>query len=212
MGEFDNGFTFYVGNMFGGKTAQMIVDLQRAEIAGKKVQAFKINWDNRYEEGYLTANNGQLKFPAISVSDFDTLRKHLIEDIEVLGIDELQFFDWRCIDFIKKFKNKIKIIGTALQYNYRGEPFALRKIDDKEIDSKYSVGSLMELAHLIIHKLPVCTHGENGEICGRIALYPQRLNEDGSFSKHEDKTIVVGGVNKYFPRCEKHFVRPERNV
>jgi thymidine kinase len=66
----------------------------------------------------------------------------------------------------------------------------------------------MELAHLIVHKLPVCTHNGNGEVCGRIALYPQRLDLDGNFSKYDDKTIVVGGVNKYFPRCEKHFVRP----
>jgi len=210
MGEFDSGFTLYVGNMFGGKTAQMIVDLQGAQIAGKKVQAFKINWDNRYEEGYITANNGQLKFPALSVPNFGILEKKFFEDVDVLGIDEFQFFDWRSIDFIKNLKGKIKIIGTALQYNYRGEPFALREIGNKEIDSKYFIGNLMELAYPIIHKLPVCTHNKNGEICGKIALYPQRLNSDGSFSKYEDSTIVVGGVNKYLPRCEVHFIQPQR--
>jgi thymidine kinase len=212
MGEFDKGFTLYVGNMFGGKTAQMIVDLQRAEIAGKKVQAFKVNWDNRYEEGYITANNGQLKFPALSVPDFETLKYCFLEDTEVLGIDEMQFFDWKIIEFIKNFKGKIKIVGTALQYNYRGEPFELRECGDNRIDSKYSVGNLMELAHLIVHKLPVCTHENSNEICGRVALYPQRLNSDGTFSRYEDSTIVVGGVNKYFPRCERHFVKPERKV
>lgn len=209
MGEFDNGFTLYVGNMFGGKTAQMIVDLQRAQIAGRKVQAFKINWDDRYGEDYITANNGQLKFPALSVPDFGDLEKNILESVEVLGIDELQFFDWRSIDFIKKFKNKFKIIGTALQYNYRGEPFSLREIGNKEKDSNYSVGNLMELAHCIIHKIPVCTHKESDETCGRIALYPQRLDEDGGYSKYNDLTIVVGGVNKYFPRCVKHFVKPQ---
>jgi thymidine kinase len=212
MGEFDRGFTFYVGNMFGGKTANMIVDLQRAEIAGKKVQAFKISWDDRYEEDFITANNEQLKFPAVSVPNIDILERSLNDDVEVLGIDELQFFDERIIDFIKKYQNKIKIIGTSLQFNYRGEPFSLRSIESKEIDSDNTVGDLMALAHPIIHKLPVCTHKENGKICGRTALYPQRLNEDGVFSKYEDKTIIIGGRESYAPRCSKHFVKPERNV
>ncbi len=212
MGEFDKGFTFYVGNMFGGKTAQMVVDLQRAEIAGKKVQAFKLAWDNRYDEGYITANNGQLKFSAISIPDAKGIIKHLNSDTEILGIDELQFFDWSTINFIKQLKNKIKIIGTALQFDYRGEPFALREVGNKEIDSKYHVGDLMSLAYPIIHKLPVCTHETNGKICAKEALYPQRLNEDGGLSKYEDKTIVVGGVNKYFPRCIEHFVMPQRNA
>ena len=61
---------------------------------------------------------------------------------------------------------------------------------------------------VIIHKLPVCTHDEKGEKCGKLALYPQRLDEDGIFSSYEAPTIVVGGVNKYFPRCNKHFVKP----
>jgi thymidine kinase len=212
MGEFDRGFTFYVGNMFGGKTAQMIVDLQRAKIAGKKVQAFKISWDDRYEEDHITANNEQLKFPAVSVPDIDILERSLNEDVEVLGIDELQFFDERIIDFIKRYQNKVKIIGTSLQFNYRGEPFSLRSVGNKEIDSRNTVGDLMALAHPIIHKLPVCTHKEDGKICGRAALYPQRRNKDGSFSKYDDATIVIGGQESYTPRCIKHFRMPERNV
>lgn len=212
MNEFDKGFTFYVGNMFGGKTAQMIVDLKKAKKAGKKVQAFKLDLDNRYEKGYLTAHEGQLKFPALSVPDFKDLEKNLLKGVEVLGIDELQFFDRRMIDFIKNYKDKMKIIGTALQFDYRGEPFKLRDFEHKNMDSKYSVGNLMELACPIKHMLPVCTYEKNKKLCGREALFPQRLDEDGSFSKYESPTIVVGGKNTYFPRCVEHFVKPQRNA
>lgn len=210
MGEFDRGFTFYVGNMFGGKTAQMIVDAQRAKIAGKKVQAFKVSWDDRYEEGYITANNGQLKFPATSVPDARGLVNLLEKDTEILVIDELQFFDWRLIETIKKNKDKRKIIGTALQFDYRGEPFALRQIGNKEFDSKYKIGNLMELAYPVIHKLPICTHKENKKTCGKLALYPQRYRPDGTLSKLSDPTIIVGGKETYFPRCEKHFISPPK--
>lgn len=211
MNEFDKGFTFYVGNMFGGKTAQLILDLKKAKKAGKKVQAFKLDRDNRYEEGYITAHN-RLKFPALSVPDFKDLEKNLLKDVEVLGIEKLHSFDRRMIDFIKNYKNKIKIIGTALQFDYRGEPFKLRDFENKDLDSSYSVGNLMELACPVIHKLPVCTYEKNKKLCGREALFPQRLDADGSFSKYEDSTIVVGGTNTYFPRCEKHFVKPQRNL
>jgi thymidine kinase len=167
MGEFEQGFTFYVGNMFGGKTASMIMDLQKAEIAGKKVQAVKVSWDDRYQDGIITANNRQLTFPAISIPDVRFLEGFARKGIEVLGIDELQFFDERIIDFIKDYKDKIKIIGTALQFDYRGNPFSLREVGNKEIDSKHHVGDLMALAYSIIHKLPVCAHKVdiNGKRC-----------------------------------------------
>ena len=126
-----NWLVVYVGNMFGGKTASMVGDLQRAEIAGKKVQAFKVAWDNRYEEGFITANNGQLKFPATSVPNISAL-ENLLKKVDVLGIDELQFFDWKSIELINKLRGETKIIGTALQFDYRGEPFPLREIGKKD--------------------------------------------------------------------------------
>lgn len=208
MDEFDKGFMFYVGNMFGGKTAKMIIDLQRAEIAEKKVQVFKISWDDRYEEGQITANNGQLKFPAISVPDFSDLEKNLMENVEILGIDELQFFDERIIDFIAEYKEKIKIIGTGLQFDYRGEPFSLRSVGDKETDSKYTIGNLMSLAYPINQELPICTHKEKNKICGNKTLYSQRWREDGTISRYNDQTIKVGGKESYAPRCQKHFIKP----
>ena len=113
---------------------------------------------------------------------------------------------------IKKLKRNVKVIGTALQYNYRGESFTLREIGDKEKDSNFSVGNLMELARPIIHQLPVCTYNGDGEICGRLADYPQRWRSDETLSKYEDATIVVGGKESYAPRCAEHFHRPEKKV
>ena len=211
ISEFSPGFRLYTGSMFGGKTAKMIFDLQRAVVAGKKVQAFKVSWDNRYDEGFITANNGQLKFPAISVSNTFEIEKFLESDVEVLGIDENQFFDERLVDFVKKFRDKILIIGTSLQSNFRGEAFALRGSPyDKEVDSKkFTVGDLMALSTDIRQEWPVCTHKDkSGNICGGVAYYPQRWNEDGSLSKYSDKTIVIGAKDKYAPCCMKHFIKP----
>lgn len=210
-GEFDPGFRFYVGNMFGGKTLQMIIDLQRSEIAGKKVQAFKLSWDNRYEEGFITANNGQLKMPAVSVPNLSALEKMIKPDTEVIGIEEAHFWDERLKEFIQKYEDEKLIISTALQFNYRGEPFMLRSPENIQIDSKYvSVADLMGISTDIKQEWPVCTH-ENGKICGKQAFYPQRWREDGTLSKYSDDTIVIGAKDSYAPRCREHYIRPNPN-
>lgn len=209
--EEDVGFRFYVGNMFGGKTAKMIFDLQRADIAEKRIQAFRLSWDNRYEEGFITANNGQLKYPAISVPNLSALEKSLKSDTEILAIEEAQFWDERLRDFIREHEDNMLIISTGLQFNYRGEPFALRSPKDIQIDSKYvTVADLMGISTDVRQEWPVCTHKEKG-ICGKIAYYPQRWNEDGTLSKYSDDTIVIGAKDSYAPLCREHYIRPDPN-
>ncbi|MCK4996679.1 hypothetical protein KAS08_00095 [Candidatus Pacearchaeota archaeon] len=210
MREDDKGFRFYVGNMFGGKTAKMIFDLQRADYAGKKVQAFKLSWDNRYKEGFITANNGQLKYPAVSVPNLSSLEKSLKPDTEILAIEEAHFWDERLKEFILEHENNMLLISTGLQFNYRGESFHLRSPEDIQIDSKYvTVADLMGISTDVRQEWPVCTY-ENGKICGDVAYYPQRWREDGSLSKYSDDTIVIGAKNAYAPRCREHFVRPKK--
>ena len=188
--------------------------MQRAEIAGKKVQAFKVSWDNRYEEGYITANNGQLKFPAMSISNVSQLEKLLNPDTQILGIDEDQFLDERLKEFIEEYREKMLIISTILQNTYRGENFPLRGSPyDKEIDSSsVFAGDMMALATDIRQEWPVCTY-KNGsdDICGGIAYFPQRWNEDGTLSKYSDDTIVIGAKDKYAPRCMDHFIKPKKD-
>lgn len=215
MGEFDTGFTFYVGNMFGGKTAQMIDDLETAQKhLGRKVQVFKPCIDDRYSRDYISANEEKLTFPAIEVSDASDIENHLVEGVEVVGIDELQFFDKRVADFIREYKPHIRIFGTGLFHDYRGEPFHLRKIGNSEIDSEFNIGHILSLVDpldsldQLVFKFPKCTEKVGRRKCGRLAQYIQRVNEDGSFSEYGDRTIIVGSTNKYFPRCKDHFVKP----
>lgn len=208
----ETGFRLYVGNMFGGKTAKMIFDLQRAEYAGKKVQAFKISWDNRTGENNLTANNGQLKYPAVSVLSLSALKVFLKSDTEILAIDELQFWEEDILDFIKEYQHKIKIIGTGLQFDYRREPFSLRKKKGRQFDSEnVSIVDLMGISTEIYQEWPVCTKKDfEGKVCGKTAHYPQRWRKDGTLSSFSDNTIVVGGEEKYAPRCSSCYIKPKQ--
>jgi thymidine kinase len=129
-----------------------------------------------------------------------------------LAIDEAHFWDERLKDFIQKYENDMLIISTALQFNYRGEPFMLRDPSDIQIDSKYiSVADLMGISTDLHQKWPLCTKkNECGEMCERDAFYPQRRNEDGELSKYSDKTIVIGAKDSYAPRCREHYIRPKK--
>jgi len=211
--EFNNGFILYAGSMFGGKTAQAILNAQRAQIANRKVQAFKINWDNRYDDSFITANNEQLKYPAISVPNLGGLIKKLNKDTEIIIIDEIQFFDENIYDFILENKSQKRIIATGLQTDYRGNSFPLRSIKGKEFDSeKYSIGDLMGISTKIKQFWPICKYPINGEKynCDS-AYYNQRFNSDGTLSLYSEPTVVIGGTNRYLALCDKHFIRPLKN-
>ena len=214
MSGFDTGFILYVGNMFGGKTASMITELEIArDHLERKVQVFKSERDTRYEPGYICAQNDKLKFPATEISDAGEIEKKLIDGVEIVGIDELQFFDRGVVDFIENYKHKIKIFGTGLWRDYRGNPFPLREVGSFHKDSEFHIGHFVGWADEINFRFPKCKHKENGrKICGAEAKYCQRVNDDGIFSGYNEDTIKVGGVKDYLARCKEHFYRPERNV
>lgn len=207
MKESETGFIFVVGNMFGSKTSEMIHLLSLEKDMGRKVQAFKISWDDRYSVGNLVTHHGT-EFPALQVTGTRELEDFLEPDTRVIGIEEVQFFDDPIIDFILKNKENHLIIATALQMDFRGNPFPLRSADGKEHDSKRHVGDLMPYAK-IIPRYPQCTFKEEKGICRAEAIYVQRFRPDGSLAPYSDPTVVVGGKDKYAPRCIGHFVRPE---
>ncbi len=227
LGNFNGitpGFYIYAGNMCGGKTARLILDLQSISHAGLKMQVFRTSWDNRYEEGFITANNKELKFPATSVSNIESLVKKTNPDTKILGIDELQFWDDEILEFIKKYKNKMRIISTCLIKDFRGNEFPLRNKKDKKYDSHITTSDLIKISEEdslnnkggVIYLEPLCLHNSKNQTCGKIAPYIQRWRPDKTLSRYSDPTIKLGVADKkeenketYAPRCIEHFIKPE---
>ncbi len=207
MKESETGFILVGGNMFGSKTSEMIHLLSLEERMGRKAQAFMVPWDNRYGVGKITTHHGT-EYPAFQVENTARLIKILHQNTEVIGIDEVQFFDDKIIEFILENKEKKLIIATALQMDFRGNPFPLRGAGGKECDSEKHVGNLMPFAK-IIPRYPQCTFKEEDRICRAEAIYTQRFRPDGSLAPYKDPTVVVGGKDQYAPRCIGHFVRPK---
>jgi thymidine kinase len=110
------------GSMFSGKTEELIRRMKRAEFAKMKVEIFKPKIDNRYhEEEVVSHNQNSIRSTALEHSSQILL---LTSDVEVVGIDEAQFFDPGLPDVCNELANQgIRVIVAGLDMDFMGRPF-----------------------------------------------------------------------------------------
>jgi len=108
------------GSMFSGKTEELIRRLKRAKIANQKVEIFKPEIDSRYSEQKVISHDDN----AIMSTPVSTSRNILLlaTDVEVVGIDEAQFFDISLVDVCNDLANRgIRVIVAGLDMDFRGK-------------------------------------------------------------------------------------------
>ena len=166
------------GPMFSGKTEELIRRLVRGQIAKKKVFIFKHSMDNRYSEDYIVSHNkNKIKchsiVESIQINDFS-------DNIDIIGIDEAQFFDSSIIDVCNKLANNGKrVIVAGLDRDYKAIPFG-------------PMANLLAHADHIKKLSAICMS------CGNQATFSQRLTTDES-------QILVGESEKYEARCRNCY-------
>lgn len=169
------------GSMFSGKTEELIRRLKRAKIANQKVEIFKPKLDNRYDEVKVVSHdaNAILATPIEHSSKLLELiiKKDTYGDaINVIGIDEAQFFDSELTDVCQKLALKgIRVIIAGLDMDYRGEPFG-------------PIPQLLAVAEYITKVHAICTH------CGNLATHSYRKIANS-------QQVVLGEKDTYEPRC-----------
>lgn len=183
------------GSMFSGKTEELMYRLRRAEYAKQKVLTIKHSIDNRKSFSCIVSHDGEKReaYPAGSCEE--SLRKLLTfvdSSVDVVGIDEIQFFPEAAIPLLLKWVDDgIRVIVAGLDMDFRGEPFGI-------------VPKLMALSDSV-HKLrAICL------VCGEEANFSQRLI-DGQPAKSDDVTVLVGGQECYEPRCRECFVMEKKS-
>ena len=162
------------GSMFSGKTEELLRRIRRAKIANQKIEIFKPQTDVRYANQEVVSHddNSILSIPVINSED---IFNH-IEDVNVIGIDEAQFFDDKLPDVCEKLAIRgIRVIVAGLDMDFKGKPFG-------------PVPSLLAKAEYITKVHAICPH------CGTLATHSYRLSS-------ETDTIVLGEKDKYEPRC-----------
>lgn len=179
------------GSMFSGKTEELIRRLKRAEFAKQRVEIFKPALDTRYSEIEVVSHdrNSIMSTPVDSSSSILLLSS----DIDVVGIDEAQFFDDGLVAVCNELANKgIRVIVAGLDMDFKGVPFgpipALCAIAD-EVTKVHAIcarcGALAYVSHRLVNNEKRVMLGEQAEyepLCRE--CYRKALEED----KNKDKT------------------------
>ena len=167
------------GSMFSGKTEELIRRIKRAEIAKQKVGIFKPKIDKRYSEKDVVSHDSK-SIPSIPVTEAKEILEH-VNDIEVVGIDEAQFFENDLPEICNHLANSGKrVIIAALDMDFNGNPFG-------------PVPALMAIAEYVTKVHAICMK------CGALASYSFRLSANKS-------QVMVGEKDIYEARCRSCFL------
>jgi thymidine kinase len=176
------------GPMFSGKSEELIRRLKRAQIARLRVVSFKPDIDLRYQPDAIATHTAQT-IEAVAVRDVERMRAVLfpvLDTIDVVGIDEAQFFDGTLIGLAMELVQAGKrVLLAGLDTTFAGEPFA-------------PIPELMAIADEVLKLSAVCM------VCGAPAIHTQRLGTS-------QQLVVVGATGVYEARCRACF-RPEGDV
>ena len=179
------------GSMFSGKTEEMIRRVRRARIARQHVQVFKPAIDTRYDAVEQVKSHDGLGHDAIPAASAADIFAAVEADTNVIGIDEIQFFDADITRVVQQLADRgVRVVAAGLDMDFRGEPFG-------------PMPQLMSEAERVDKLHAICV------VCGAEASRTQRLI-DGRPANYDDPVILVGGSESYEARCRHCHQIPRR--
>jgi thymidine kinase len=170
------------GSMFSGKTEELIRRLKRATIAHLETKIFKPSIDIRYhQQNIVSHDENAVKSLPIDHSQAILL---LTENVDVVAIDEAQFFDEQLPDTCEQLALRgIRVIVAGLDMDYAGKPFG-------------PMPDMLARADYITKLHAICMK------CGNIANYSYRKTAN-------DSQVLLGEKDLYEPRCRDCFYKGE---
>jgi len=171
------------GSMFSGKTEELIRRLNRALIAKQKVEIFKPAMDKRYDyENVISHNDTSIRSTPVHFANDIIL---LSGNCDVVGIDEVQFFDQQIVHVANVLARAGKrVILAGLDMDFEGQPFE-------------PMPQLMAIAEYVTKVHAICMK------CGELASYSFRLSD----SKEK---VMLGEKESYEARCRRCFYEDKK--
>ncbi|MGB1040751.1 MAG: thymidine kinase [Flavobacteriales bacterium] len=166
------------GSMFSGKTEELIRRLKRAEFAQQSVEIFKPAIDIRYDEEEVVSHNEN----TIRSTPVTSSRNILLlgDGVEVVGIDEAQFFDEGLVEVCNQLANNgARVIIAGLDMDFTGKPFGV-------------MPNLMATAEYVTKVHAICVK------CGSLAQFSHRKTTD-------EQQVMLGETESYEPLCRVCF-------
>ena len=132
----------------------------------------------RYSEGDVGSHDRNVSQSTPLASSQNILL--MVNDIDVVGIDEAQFFDMGIVDVCQQLANRgIRVIVAGLDMDYRGVPFG-------------PIPALMAIADDVYKTHAICVH------CGDLAYVSHRLVAS-------EKRVLLGETDSYEPLCRECY-------
>lgn len=166
------------GSMFSGKTEELIRRLKRAKFANQNVVIFKPLTDVRYSDEKVVSHDAN-EIESVPVKkSVDILSQ--IEKVDVVAVDEAQFFDMSIVDVCNHLANKgIRVIVAGLDMDFKGNPFG-------------PMPNLMAIAEFVTKVHAICTK------TGNLANFSHRISEN-------NELVLLGEKNEYEPLSRAAF-------
>lgn len=168
------------GSMFSGKTEELIRRLKRANFARQRVEIYKPAIDSRYSEEEVVSHDSN----AISSTPVDSSASILLftSEVDVVGIDEAQFFDEGLVDVCNELANRgVRVIIAGLDMDFKGIPFG-------------PMPALCAIADEVTKVHAICVK------CGQLAYLSHRTVKN-------DKRVLLGEKMEYEPLCRNCYQR-----
>jgi len=166
------------GSMFSGKTEELIRRLRRAQFAGLKVEIFKPSLDKRYSEDRVVSHDDK----SIVSTPVDNASSILLlaGEVDVVGIDEAQFFDNSIVEVCNNLAdNGVRVLVAGLDMDFMGNPFG-------------PMPAILSISEYITKVHAICMR------CGSLAQYSFRKSE-------EEQVVLLGEKDKYEPLCRECY-------
>ena len=167
------------GSMFSGKTEELIRRLKRAQFAKQKIEIFKPAIDTRYDKKKVISHDlNEINSTPVSSS---SKILDLIDEVDVIGIDEAQFFDADLPDVCANLANKgVRVIVAGLDMDYLGNPFG-------------PIPNLMANAEFVSKVHAICVE------CGDLAIHSNRIVSSNDL-------VHLGEQEEYEALCRACFI------
>lgn len=166
------------GSMFSGKTEELIRRLKRAKFARQKVEIFKPALDTRYSQEEVVSHDSNHILSTPIESSASILL--LAGDVDVVGIDEAQFFDEDLVNVCEQLARRgTRVIVAGLDMDYRCQPFG-------------PMPALMAIADEVTKVHAICVR------CGNLAYVSHRIVDN-------DKLVLLGEKAEYEPLCRECY-------
>lgn len=172
------------GSMFSGKTEELIRRMKRAKFAKQNVEIFKPGIDTRYDDEMVVSHDANEihSTPVPSSSNIPILANN----IDVVGIDEAQFFDDGLVTVCNQLASSgVRVIVAGLDMDFKGTPFG-------------PMPGIIACAEYVTKVHAICMK------CGDLANHSHRIID-------KEELILLGEVDEYEPLCRNCFNRVAKN-